>query len=76
MYFLHAKTYVSDPENVAGVTVSLPTEGSAMLWQKKVPEYQQESKVVDNLMSLWAQDPHPCQSWGLLPLLMVIMWVV
>jgi hypothetical protein len=73
---VHVMTEVTVFDNIAGATVLLPTERFVMLWQKRVPEYQLESKVVDNLMGLWVQVRHPCQSWGLLPLLTVITWVV
>lgn len=63
-------------DNIAGATVLLPTELFVMLWQKRVPEYPLESRVVDNLMALLVQVRLPCQSWGLLPLLTVITWVV
>lgn len=69
-------TVVLDDACIAGATVLLPTERSVMLWQKRVPEYQLESKVGDNLMALRGQVRHPCQSWGLLPLLTGITWVV
>lgn len=73
---VHVMTDVTVTDNIAGATVLLPTELSVMLWQKRVPEYRPESKVADNLMALWVQVRHPCQSWGLLPLLTVVMWVV